>query len=75
MDSYIDRVPMMAQREPYTAPVTENAFDYINLGQLPLAMAYVPFQRWENLYEPRRALQRGTIFPSLDMPFCGREMI
>ncbi len=75
MESYVDRILYTAQRNPCTSPVTENAFDQMYLGQLPLAMAYVPFQRWECLYEPYRALQRGTVFPSLDLPFCGREMV
>jgi hypothetical protein len=36
---------------------------------LPLAMAYVPRQRWGQIYEPHVALHRGTIFPELDLPF------
>ncbi len=75
MDNYIDRVLSAMQREPDTASATENAFDYTYLGRLPLAMAYVPFQRWGSIYDPCRALQRGTIFPDLDLPFCGRELI
>lgn len=36
----------------------------------PLAMAYVPVQQWDCVYEDcHRALQRGTIFPNLDKPF------
>ena len=37
----------------------------------PVAMAYVPMQPWEETYEPAKALQAGTIFPSLDLPFLG----
>jgi len=37
---------------------------------LSLAMAYVPMQCWGQTYEPSTALQRGTIFPELDLPFC-----
>ena len=37
-----------------------------------VAMAYVPWQTWDNIYNARMALQRGTIFADLDMPFCGR---
>lgn len=37
----------------------------------PLAMAYVPMQPWEEIYDPEKALQVGTIFPSLDLPFLG----
>jgi hypothetical protein len=75
LESYVDRILCGAQRNPCTSPATENTFDQTYLGQLPLAMAYVPFQRWEPLYDPCRALQRGTVFPSLDLPFCGRELV
>ncbi len=37
-----------------------------------LAMAYVPWQNWEPMYNEEQALERGTAFPSLDLPFCGR---
>lgn len=38
----------------------------------PLANPYVPFQL-ENppMYESRKALVRGTMFPGLDLPFMG----
>lgn len=39
----------------------------------PLAMAYVPWQHFSNTYEPHEALQYGTIFPELNMPFLGRK--
>ena len=38
---------------------------------IPLAMAYVPWQMWEALYNEETALMRGTAFPSLFMPFEG----
>ncbi len=41
----------------------------------PLAMAYVPFQQWEETYAENVALAKGTIFPSLDLPFYGKEGI
>ena len=41
----------------------------------PLAMAYVPYQVWETPYEEDVALQRGTIFRSLDKPFIGEEAV
>ena len=40
----------------------------------PLAMAYVPFQQWEEPYSPNKALSAGTVFPSLDLPFTGKEV-
>ncbi|MCI8441709.1 MAG: spore coat associated protein CotJA [Provencibacterium sp.] len=42
-------------------------------GSVPLAIAYVPFQRWGMLYDEKTALQRGTIFKQLDKPFIGEE--
>ena len=38
----------------------------------PVAMAYVPWQYFKNVYEPEKALQIGTIFPELNKPFYGR---
>ena len=35
----------------------------------PIAMAYVPWQKWRMLYEPKEALKRGTLFKELDLPF------
>lgn len=37
--------------------------------EFPIAMAYVPWQCWQEVYPPDRALCRGTIFPELDKPF------
>lgn len=38
-------------------------------AHMPLAMAYVPFQKIQSVYEPMNALMRGTIFPELDKPW------
>ncbi len=37
----------------------------------PLAMAYVPMQKFENIYSVNEALTRGTLFKDLDLPFLG----
>ena len=42
------------------------------LEDFALAMAYVPWQRWQNLFEPCKALQCGTIFEDLSKPFYGK---
>ena len=42
------------------------------LRNTPLAMAYVPWQQWREIYEPDKALCRGTIFKELDKPFLGK---
>lgn len=35
----------------------------------PLAMAYVPFQQWGEVYNSDQAFNSGTLFPELDFPF------
>ena len=45
---------------------------HTSLDNLPLAMAYVPCQKWQNLCEPCQGFQRGTIFEELIKPFCGK---
>lgn len=39
----------------------------------PVAMAYVPWQKFTTTFEPQKALMTGTIFPELDKPFTGRS--
>ena len=40
----------------------------------PLAMSYVPWQKWEALFNESEALNRGTAFPSLEIPFLCKEV-
>lgn len=40
----------------------------------PLAMCYVPWQPWDDVYDEKTALERGTAFPSLDLPFYARRL-
>ncbi len=78
----------MEMQQPNQAPtaygytgMTQTRMDYgaaqqtntINPALLSLALGFVPSQAWENTYEHQVALQRGTIFPSLDKPFLGWE--
>lgn len=42
------------------------------LAGMTLAMAYVPWQKWRDIYDICEGFQRGTIFAQLDMPFKGR---
>ena len=42
------------------------------LDQLPLAMGYVPMQRFGRTFELGTGLEAGTIFPELHKPFCGK---
>ena len=38
---------------------------------MPLAIGYVPWQKWCKTYEPCEGLANGTIFPELDLQFYG----
>lgn len=38
-----------------------------------LAIAYVPEQKWRNLYTPDVGFEQGTVFSELDKPFLGEE--
>ena len=42
-----------------------------DMDRFPVAMLYVPWQRWNQTYELDRGLKAGTIFPDLDRPFRG----
>lgn len=39
---------------------------------MPIAMAYVPWQTWRDIYDTCKGFQTGTIFAELDKPFVGR---
>ena len=39
--------------------------------EISVAMAYVPYQQWCDVYQCDKALCQGTIFPVLDLPFMG----
>lgn len=42
-----------------------------SLEDMPLAMAYVPWQRWQNIYDAEKGFCNGTIFQELNLPFRG----
>ena len=44
-------------------------------AETPVGMAYVPYQKWKNVYEPSVALERGTAFQDLDKPFIGEKAV
>ncbi len=54
---------------PHMPEMHESTFP----SHVSLAMMYVPYQRFENLYEPEKALERGTLFADLDLPFYGSK--
>ena len=40
--------------------------------EFPVAMAYVPWQKFQNTFSPSKALMCGTIFEELYKPFLGK---
>ncbi len=42
-----------------------------SLSDLPIAMAYVPWQEWCGILELEKGLCCGTIFEELNKPFTG----
>ena len=53
------------QRRVDGCPDTRSKFP----EETPLAMAYVPWQQWQQIYEPCQGFRQGTIFRELDKPF------
>lgn len=45
------------------------------IDRMPIGMSYVPWQKWKDTYDSEIALERGTIFPELDLPFLGTEVM
>lgn len=40
---------------------------------MSLAMAYVPWQMWRDIYDAEKGLSCGTIFQELNKPFLGKR--
>ena len=46
------------------------------IDRFPVAMAYVPWQRFGRLYDDlEQAYKYGTVFPELNKPFTGRRCV
>ena len=58
--------PGMVNPAGYQPPAMQCTIETANM---PIAMAYVPWQQWRQTYPVDKALSRGTIFPELDLPF------
>jgi len=43
------------------------------LRDCPIAMAYVPWQTYGNIYPMPQALRNGTLFQELNLDFAGRR--
>lgn len=42
------------------------------VDSMQVAMQYVPWQKWNQIYCPEEGLSCGTIFPELNKPFYGK---
>ncbi len=52
-------------------PNMGNGRDVTCLEDWPIAMAYVPWQMWDQVYDMEKGFSVGTIFPDLNLPFLG----
>lgn len=59
----------MGAYNPVTCYGEEQPVDSMGVG-----MAYVPWQRFENIMDSEEGLECGTIFRDLVMPYYGRPM-
>lgn len=60
---------------PAAVNIRTDNIDAKCIDSFPLAMSYVPMQRWGDLYSADVALSRGTVFSELDKPFLGRRAL
>lgn len=58
-----------------TAPETDEGRQTDCIPACSLAMVYAPVQEWQTTYPVAEALRKGTLFPDLDKPFCGRTLL
>ena len=61
-------------RTPFPALTHKRPKSAWGLEEHPLAMVYAPLQHFHKLYDLDTALQKGTIFSELDLPFQGKSV-
>lgn len=60
-----------ARPEPTCPVCRDTRTTYDELSSMPIAMAYVPWQEWQNIFEVEKGFRCGTIFEELNKPFRG----
>lgn len=65
--------------ETITLPVCRSCgecmgYDCIDDNGTALAMAYVPMQKYDDIYTTAEAYSAGTLFKALDKPFLGKPI-
>ena len=68
MNNRLQSVPNTCCHTKETNSCCDN-MNYDPLQTMPLAMAYVPWQKWQHVYEACKGLENGTIFEELIFPF------
>lgn len=74
----VNRAQNMRQQQPnahtaHTAPTPrECCEEHEHIHPTSLAMVWSPVQSFQKIYEPSKALMRGTLFAELDKPFSGK---
>lgn len=66
--------PLRMRSDLPASPMNDNTMNHTphhHNDPMVLAMAYVPVQEWQDLYEPEEALMHGTLFRQLDLPWEG----
>ncbi len=56
--------------EPQSHALCENTTSRYGISGLPVGATYAPLQKFEDIYDPERALERGTVFAALDLPLA-----
>ncbi len=67
-EKYKANMPMF----PEENSASTSCHTHIHWGDTPIAMAYVPKQKYGTIFDLCKALEVGTIFPELYKPFCGK---
>ncbi len=66
------RCQSVQKAETFSAGV-KTPVELTSVFKKSIAMAYVPWQKFEDLYPNDVALSKGTLFCQLDLPFRGRR--
>lgn len=56
-------------------PQPDRGYQCLDNPATPLAMTYIAMQRYENLYDVKKAFCEGTLFKDLNKPFLGQRGI
>lgn len=69
----MNRINLSCDFSPATDMDNMSGCEIFTSQPVSLAMAYVPWQLWEQPYQSEIGFDKGTIFPSLDKPFLADE--